>query len=72
MTDVNVLRMEYGRVEACLIWESTGIASCIQVRKEILEITRTQQYIDSNIVPVQIGEEHGQEQAWQGRKDQIV
>ena len=55
MTDVNVLRMEDGRVEACLIWESTGIASCIQVRKEILEITRTQQYIDSNLVPVQIG-----------------
>ena len=26
MTDV-VLRMEDGRVEACLIWESTGIAS---------------------------------------------
>ena len=55
MTDVNVLRMENGRVEACLIWESTGIASCIQVRKEILEITRTQQYTDSNLVPEQIG-----------------
>ena len=49
MTDVNVLRMEDGRVEACLIWESTGIASCIQVRKENLETTRTQQYIDSNL-----------------------
>ena len=55
MTDVNVLRTEDGRVVACLIWESTGIASCIQVRKEIFEITRTQQYIDSNLVPVQIG-----------------
>ena len=55
MTDVNVLRMGDGRVEACLIWESTGIASCIQVRKEIFEITRAQQYIDSNFVPVQIG-----------------
>ena len=55
MIDVNVLRMEDGRVEACLIWESTGIASCFQVRKEILEITRTQQYTDSNLVPVQIG-----------------
>ena len=55
MTDVNVLRMEDGRIEAWLIWESTGIASCIQVRKENLEITRTQQYIDSNLVPVQIG-----------------
>ena len=49
MTDVNVLRMEDGRVEACLIWESTGIASCIQVRKENLETTRTQHYIDSNL-----------------------
>ena len=55
MTDVNVMRMEDGQIEACLIWESTGIASCIQVRKEKLEITRTQQYIDSNLVPMQIG-----------------
>ena len=55
MTDVNVLRMKDGRAEACLIWESTRIANWIQVRKEILEITRTQQYIDSNLVPVQIG-----------------
>ena len=55
MTDVNVLRMQDGRVEACLIWKSTGIASCIQVRQENLEITRTQQHIDSNLVPVQIG-----------------
>ena len=55
MTDVNVLRMEDERVEACTTWESTGIASCIPVRKENLEITRTQQYIDSNLVPVQIG-----------------
>ena len=55
MTDVNVLRMEDGRVEACLIWESTGLASCIQVRKENLEITRTQQYIDSNLVTGQVG-----------------
>ena len=52
MTDVNVLRMEDERVEACFIGESTGIASCIQVRKENLEITRTQQYIDSNLMPV--------------------
>ena len=50
MTDANVLRMEDERN-----WKSTGIASCIQVRKENLEITRTQQYIDSNLVPVQIG-----------------
>ena len=55
MTDVNVLRMEDGRVKACLIRESTRIASWIQMRKEILEITRTQQYADSNLVPKQIG-----------------
>ena len=40
MTDVNVLGMEDGRVKACLIWESTRIASWIQIRKEILEIAR--------------------------------
>ena len=55
MTDENVLRKEDGRVEACLIWESAGIASWIQVRKDNLEITRTPQYMDSNRVPVQIG-----------------
>ena len=75
MTDVNVLRMEDGRVEACLIWESTGIASCIQVRKEIFEITRTQQYTDSNLVPVQIGvqpKSKGKGKRRQGRKERIV
>ena len=55
VTDVNVLRMEDERVKACTIGESTGIASCVQVRKENLEITRIQQCIDSNLVPVQIG-----------------
>ena len=35
--------------------ESTRIASWIQVRKEILEITTTEQYADSNLVPVQVG-----------------
>ena len=52
---MNVLRMEDGRVKACLVRESTRIASWIQMRKEILEITRTQQYADSNLVPTQIG-----------------
>ena len=48
MTDVNVLRMEDGRVEGLYSsGKAQGIASCIQVRKENLEITRTQ--------PVQIG-----------------
>ena len=55
MTDVNVLRMEDGRVKARLIRKSTRIASWIQMRKEILEMTRTQQYADSNLVPMQIG-----------------
>ena len=55
MTDVNVLSMEDGRVKACLIRESTRIASWIQMRKGILEITRTQQYADSNLEPMQIG-----------------
>ena len=55
MTDVDVLGMEDERVEICLTMESTGIANWIQVRKEILEITKTQQYIDNNLVPVKIG-----------------
>ena len=55
MTDVNVLRMEDGRVKTRLIGESTRIASWTQMRKEIHEITRTQQYADSNLVPMQIG-----------------
>ena len=55
MTNVNVLRMEDGRVEAHIIGKSTRIASWIQARKEILDITRTQQYNDSNLVPKQIG-----------------
>ena len=55
MTDVTVLRMEDGRVKARLIRESTRIASWIQMRKEIFEITRIQQYADSNLVPMQIG-----------------
>ena len=55
MMDVDVLGMEDERVEICLTMESTKIANWIQVRKEILEITKTQQYIHSNLVPVQIG-----------------
>ena len=62
-TNVDVLRMEDGRVKACLIRESTSrlirestrIASWIQMRKEILKISRAQQHADSNLVPVQIG-----------------
>ena len=70
MTDVNVLKMEDGRVEACLTMGSKD-HELMQMRKENLEITRTQQYIDSNVVTVQIAV-CSQEQAWQGRKDHIV
>ena len=34
MMDVNLLRMEDERLEACLIWESIGTTSCVQVREE--------------------------------------
>ena len=50
-----VLGMEDGRAKARLIGKSTRIANWIQMRKKILEITRTQQYADSDVVPMQIG-----------------
>ena len=52
---VNALVMEDMRVKARLIQNSANIASWIQMRKEIFEITTTPQYIDSNLVPMQIG-----------------
>ena len=55
MTDVNVLRMEDGRVKARLTGKSTKIVSWIQMQQETLDITRTQQYTDSNLLPRQIG-----------------
>ena len=55
MTDVNVLGMEDGRVKARPIGKRTRIASWIQMRKEILKITRTQQCAHSNLVLTQIG-----------------
>ena len=54
-TVVTVLGMEDMRAKAHLIRNSVRIASWTQVREEILEITRTQQYTDSNPVPMQIG-----------------
>ena len=53
--DVNVLVMEDMRVKARLTQKSARIASWIQMRKGIFEITRTQQYTDSQLVPMQIG-----------------
>ena len=38
-----------------LIRNSVRITSWTQMREEILEITRTQQYIDSQLVPMQLG-----------------
>ena len=55
MTDVNVLEMEDVRVKARLIRKSGRSASWIHMRKEIREIMRTQQYTDSNLVPMQTG-----------------
>ena len=43
------------RVKEHLIRISVRITSWTQVREEILEITRTQQYIDSQTVPLQLG-----------------
>ena len=54
-TGVAVLGMEYMRVQAHLIRNSVRIASWTLVREEILEITRTRQYNDSQPVPMQIG-----------------
>ena len=54
-TGVTVLEMEAMRVKAHLIRNSASIASWRQTREDILEITRTQQYTDSNPVPMQIG-----------------
>ena len=50
-TGVTVLGMEDMRVKAYLIQNSARIESWTQMREEILEITRTQQYTDSQLVP---------------------
>ena len=42
-------------MEEHLIRNSVRITSCYQMREEILEITRTQQYIDSQPMPMQLG-----------------
>ena len=53
--DVNVLGIEDMRVKARLIRKSARIASWIQMRQEIFEVTRTQQHTDSQLVPMEIG-----------------
>ena len=54
-TGVTVLVMEDMRVKAHPIGNSARIASWTQTREDILEITRTQQYTDSQPGPMQIG-----------------
>ena len=70
-TGVTVLVMEDMRVKAHPIGNSARIASWTQTREDILEITRTQQYTDSQPGPMQIGaqsEEERQGQRQQGRE----
>ena len=50
-----VLGMEDMQVKEHLIWNSVRITSWNQMREEILEITRTQQYIDSQPMPMPLG-----------------
>ena len=52
---VPMLRMEDMRVKEHFIRNSVRITSWNQMREKILEITRTQQYIDSQPVPMQLG-----------------
>ena len=52
---VTMLGMEDMRVQEHLIRSSVRITSWNQMREEILETTRTQQYIDSQPTPMQLG-----------------
>ena len=52
---VTMLGMEDMRVKEHLIRNSVRITSWDQMREEILEITRTQQYIDCQPMPMQLG-----------------
>ena len=52
---VTMLGMEDVRVKEHLIRNSVRITSWNQMREEILEITRTQQYINSQPMPMQLG-----------------
>ncbi|CAK0820598.1 unnamed protein product, partial [Prorocentrum cordatum] len=52
---VALLGMENERVKEHLIRNSSRITTWQHVRDEILEITRTQQYIDSQPAPMQLG-----------------
>ena len=52
---VTMLEMKDMRVTEHLIWNSVRITSWNQIREEIHQITRTQQYIDSQPMPMQLG-----------------
>ena len=64
---VTMLGMEDMRVKEHLIRNSVRITSWNQMREEILEITRTQEYIDSQPMPMQLGESEEQRQ---GQREQ--
>ena len=51
---VTMLRMEDMRVKEHFIRNSVRITRWTQMREEILEITRTQHYIDSRLVPIEL------------------
>ena len=53
--EVTMLGMEDMRVKEHLIRNSVRLTSWSQMQEEILEITRTQQYIDSQPMPMQLG-----------------
>ena len=52
---VVLLGMEDSRVKEHLIRNSAGLDTWPKMREEILEITRTQQYVDSQPTPMQLG-----------------
>ena len=66
-TGVTVLGMEDMRVKAYLIQNRARIASWTQMREEILEVTRTQQYDDSQPVPGVRLREKGKGKASKGK-----
>ena len=73
---VTMLEMEDMRVKEHFIQNSVRITSWNQMREEILEITRTQPYIDSQQMPLQLGaipksKELGQRQQRQRQRQRL-
>ena len=65
---VTMLEMEEMQVKEHLIQDSVRISSWNQMREEVLEITRTQQYTDSQPSPMQRGAIPKRGQRLQGQK----